>query len=76
MKATITVGFSSTVQAVSFNPVTSNDSLTMEIEYTDDKDLEKKIAHYQKIIRGKTIKNVMAGVEDVIVARAKLDLNK
>jgi hypothetical protein len=76
MKATITVGFSSTVQAVSFNPVTSTDSLTMEVEYTDDKDLEKKIESYQKLIRQKTIKNVMRGVEEVIVAKAKTDLSK
>lgn len=76
MKATITVGFSSTVQAVSFNPVTSNDSITIEVEAIDDKDLEKKIEYYQKIIRGKTIKNVMKGVEDIVIAKAKLDLNK
>lgn len=76
MKASITVGFSSTIQAVSFNPITSTDSMTIEVEYKDDKDLEKKIDHYQKIIRGKTINNVMRGVEEVIVEKAKLDLNK
>lgn len=71
MKAKINVGFNAKVQALSFNPVESTDSLEIEIEYDDDKDLEKKIEHYQKIIREKTIKNVMRGAEELIRARSE-----
>lgn len=76
MKAKINVGFSSTIQAISFHPVTSTDSIEIEIEYTDDKDLEKQIEKYQGIIRAKTIKNVIAGVADVITEQAKAGLTK
>lgn len=75
MKAKINVGFSAKVQAVSFNPVESSDSMEIEIDYKDDKDLEKQIAHYQEIIRGRTIKNAMEGVEELIVVRSKAFLS-
>jgi len=71
MKAKINVGFSAKIQAVSFNPVESSDSMELEIEYKDDKDLEKQIEHYQKIIKRRTIKNTVSGAEDLIVAKAK-----
>jgi len=75
MKAKISVGFSAKIQAVSFNPVESTDSMEIEIEYNDDVDLEKKIEHYQKIIRQKTIKNVIDGAEELIVEKTKKFLN-
>ncbi len=76
MKAKINVGFAAKIQAVSFNPVESTNSIEIEVEYKDDKDLEKQITHYQNIIRKKTIKNAMTGVEDVVVARSKSLLEK
>ncbi len=76
MKARISVGFSAKIQAVSFNPVESNDSMEIEIEYNDDADLEKKIEHYQKIIRQKTIKNAIDGAEELIVEKSKAFLTK
>jgi len=75
MKAKINVGFSAKIQAVSFNPVESIDSMEIEIDYTDDADLEKKIGHYQKIIRQKTIKNAIDGAEELIVEKTKKFLN-
>lgn len=71
MKAKINIGFNAKIQAVSFNPVESNDSIELEIEYKDDKDLEKQITHYQKIIRSKTIKNAISGAEELIAAKSK-----
>lgn len=71
MKAKINVGFNAKVQALSFNPVESTDSIELEIEYKDDADLEKKIEHYQKIIRERTLKNVMKGAEELIRDRAE-----
>ena len=71
MKAKITVGFSAKLQVVSFNPVESNDSLELEIEYKDEKDLEKKIEHYQELIRGKCIQNTIRGGEEYVAARTK-----
>lgn len=71
MKAKISVGFSAKIQAVSFNPVESTDSMEIEIDYVDDADLEKKIEHYQKIIRQKTIKNAINGAEELIVEKSK-----
>lgn len=71
MKAKINVGFSTKIQAVSFHPVESNDSIELEIEYKDDKDLEKQITHYQSIIRKKTIKNAITGAEELILAKSK-----
>jgi hypothetical protein len=75
MKAKINVGFNAKVQALSFNPVESNDSMEIEIEYDNDKDLETKISHYQDIIRKRTIKNVMKGAEELIVVRSKTFLS-
>jgi len=75
MKAKINVGFSAKIQAVSFNPVESIDSMEIEIEYNDDIDLEKKIEHYQKIIRQKTIKNAINGAEELIIEKTKKFLN-
>ena len=71
MKAKITVGFTSRLQVVSFNPVESSDSMEIEIEFTDDKDLEKKIEHYQQLIRGRCIKNTIKGGEEFVAARSK-----
>lgn len=71
MKAKINVGFNAKVQALSYNPVESTDSIEIEVEYEDDDDLEKKIEHYQKIIRNRTIKNVMKGAEQLIRDRAE-----
>lgn len=75
MKAKINVGFSAKIQAVSFNPVESTDSMEIEIDYVDDADLEKKIEYYQKIIRQKTIKNAVNGAEELIVEKTKKFLN-
>ena len=70
-KAKISVGFSSKVQAVMYNPVESNDSLEIEIEYENDEDLLKQIKHYQDIIRKKSIHNAIKGAEELIVEKSE-----
>ncbi len=71
MKAKISVGFGAKIQAVSFNPVESTDSMEIEVEYNDDAELQKKIEYYQEIIRQRSIKNAIKGAEELIVEKSK-----
>jgi len=72
MKAKINVGFASRIQAVSFNPVESTDSMELEIEYQDEQELERKIEHFQALIRRRTIRNTVQGAKDLIEERARV----
>ena len=76
MKAKINVGFTSRIQAVSFNPVESTDSMEIEVEYTDEQELERKIEHFQALIRRRTIRNTVEGAKELIAERAKAFLEK
>lgn len=69
MKAKINVGFSSTIQARSFHPITTNDSIEIEVDVKDDEELMEKYDHYQEIIQNRVIKNTITGAKKFIKAR-------
>lgn len=75
MKATITVGFRSTIQATQYHPQESNDSLSVEVEYDSDEELMEKYEKYQRLIRAKSIKSAIEGANEFLVTREKLFVN-
>ena len=70
MKATIKVGHSVKMQAKAFNPVESTDGLEIEVDVKDDKELMALYEKYQKLVRERSIKNVMESTKDFIKKRA------
>jgi hypothetical protein len=74
MKAKISVGFSSKLQAASYTPVESVNSIELEVEYEDDQDLAKKIDQYHAILRKQTIQHTLDGAKELL--QAKLNDNK
>jgi hypothetical protein len=69
MKAKINVGFSSKLQAASYTPVESVNSIELEIEYKDDKDLAHQIDKYHNILRKQTIQHTLNGAKELLVAK-------
>lgn len=65
MKAKINPGFSTKLMATQYQPVESNDSIEVEIEFENDEDLLKKYEHYQDIVRNRVIKNVFKGIDEI-----------
>ena len=63
MKAKIKVGFGARIQAVSYHPIESNDSIEIEIEVANEEELVRQYEHYQKLIQEKVIKNVISGAK-------------
>lgn len=72
MKTKINVGFSTTIQARQFHPITTTDSIEMEIEVNNDEELMEKYEYYQNLLREKVIKNTVKGVKDFINARDEM----
>lgn len=72
MKAKYSTSFSTKILASQFQPVESTESIEIDIEFENDKDLEKKIEHYQKLIRRKSIESTMKGVIEVLEAKDEL----
>ena len=72
MKATIKVGHSATMQPKAFNSVESHDGLEIEVEAKDDKELMLIYEKYQKLIRERTIKNVMTSTKEFLKKRAEV----
>jgi ribosome-binding ATPase YchF (GTP1/OBG family) len=71
MKAKINVGFSSKMQAASYTPVESVNSMEIEIEYKDDEDLKTQISKYHKLLRSETIKHTIEGAREFLEKVAK-----
>jgi cellobiose-specific phosphotransferase system component IIB len=65
MKAKINAGFSTKLMATQYQPVESNDSIEMEIEFENEAELIQKYEHYQDIVRAKVIKNVFKGIDEI-----------
>jgi hypothetical protein len=63
MKVKIKVGFGATIQAISYHPIETNDSLEIEVDVENDEELMKKYEGYQKIIQEKVIKNTIDGAK-------------
>jgi hypothetical protein len=70
MKALIKVGHSVKMQAKAFNSVDSNDAIEIEVEVKDENELMEKYEHFQKLIREKSIKNVMESAKEFMKKRA------
>jgi hypothetical protein len=69
MKAKINVGYSSTIQARSFHPNTTTDSIEIEVDVESEQELVEKYQHFQEIIQDRVIKNTMKGAKKFIKAR-------
>ena len=69
MKAKINVGYSATIQARSFHPNTTTDSIEIEIEADNEEQLLEKYDHFQEIIQDRVIKNTMRGAKKFIKER-------
>lgn len=72
MKAKIKVGHSIKMQASNFNPVESTDGLEIEVDVKDDEELMKLLEKYQKLVRERTIKNVMTSTKEFLKKRSEL----
>jgi len=70
MKALIKVGHAVKMQTQAFNSVDSNDAMEIEVDVKDEDELMEKYEHFQKLIREKSIKNVMAGAREFSRKRA------
>lgn len=70
MKATLKVGHSVKMQTQAFNSVDSNDAMEIEVEVKDENELMEKYEHFQKLIREKSITNVMKSAKEFTRARA------
>lgn len=69
MKVKINVGYSATIQARSFHPNTTTDSIELEFEVENEEELLEKYDHFQEIIQNRVIKNTMTGAKKFIKAR-------
>lgn len=69
MKAKINVGYSATIQARSFHPNTTTDSIELEFDVESEEELVEKYEHFQDIIQDRVIKNTMKGAKKFIKAR-------
>jgi hypothetical protein len=69
MKATITVGFGTTIQATQYHPIESHDSITMEVDVADEAALLAEYEKMQNIIRTRVIANAFAGVREYLEKR-------
>jgi len=69
MKAKINVGYSATIQARSFHPNTTTDSIEIELEVENEEELLEKYEHFQHVIQERVIKNTMLGAKKFIKAR-------
>lgn len=69
MKAKINVGYSATIQARSFHPNTTTDSMEIEIEAKSEEELLEKYEHFQEIMQDRVIKNTMRGAKKFMKAR-------
>lgn len=70
MKALIKVGHSVKMQTQAFNSVDSNDAMEIEVEVKSEEELMEKYEHFQKLIREKSIKNVMESAREFSRRRA------
>ena len=69
MKAKINVGYSATIQARSFHPNATTDSIEIELEVESEEELLEKYEHFQNVIQDRVIKNTMIGAKKFIKAR-------
>ena len=65
MKSKIRPGFSVKIMATQYQPVESNDSMEIEIEFENDEEFLQKYEHYQDLIRSRVIKNAFKGVDEI-----------
>jgi hypothetical protein len=72
MKVKINTGFTAKVQAAQFNPIEQTDSIEIEIEVKDEKEMLKKYESLQKTIRNKVLEGAMQGVKEFKEKRAQL----
>ena len=72
MKALIKVGHSVKMQAKAFNSVDSVDGLEIEVDVKDDEELMQYYEKYQKLVRERSIKNVMESAKDFMKKRAEV----
>ena len=73
MKTTLTVKFTSKIQAQQFTPVEHGDELTVEFDYENEEDLITKIEKWEKFIQTRVIKATFNGANALLEAKKALE---